>query len=264
MSDPNDPRADARVDALLDGLAPGDPLAEEVERLLAEGGPVPVDPRDLDRAAASLAARLAPPAPRRRVPRAVAALAAAAALCVVAAGSWWAGREAGRSAPDPVEAAAVAAPRVGHTEVARGPGALAEIRGEVVELVDGVVSVTRHDPRAAGPHAVHVAGLELTVEPVGTVYAVGSRDAFAAVWVREGRVALMHRTQGHLGEVGAGTWALVRRTAAGIQVHRVPDGPLDPAQAGLGDDDAALLAEMRWLMLPEAAREAILPPGDAP
>lgn len=283
MSAPDDPHADDRIDALLDTMRAGDPrredpFARELERLLDDGGPIPVDERDAEAVVERLLARLdaapeAAPVDRTR-PWMSAGLAVAAAVTLAAVTWWWLGSGEGvvpepevavQATLDPAVGTPVPAPAgVGTTDVQLGDGTIAEVLGDTVVLVEGVVSVARTDPRQTGAHKVRISGLDLVIEPVGTVFDVGTRGDTAAVRVREGRVRLLHDAQGHLGELAAGGWAVIRAGAPALQVDRVPDGPIDPVALGLSPDVDELLADMRWLALPPAAREAILTTDHAP
>lgn len=279
MNGPDDPSTDDVLEQLLDGIGPPGPLADEVERHLRPRGPVAVDDAEVDAVVRSLADRFAAerapsvaPAPPPGVPAnrgwrtIAAALAAAAVLVVVASLSWQAGlRAATRTdAPDEAPLAVAHDPRFGETEVQIAPGSDARRTDDAVVLVEGVVSLARTDPRQVGPHEVLVSTMDLQVEPVGTAYSVGVRGDLAAIWVREGRVRLLHQTEGHLGEITAGSWTLVTAGGPALELHRVPDGPFDPTEIGLDPSAAQLLADMRWLALPEASRSAILEPLDAP
>lgn len=240
------------VEALIDALQAGDPLAEEVERVLNEtGGPVPVDEAELRAAVASVHAKIRGERARERrwLPRRL--LVAALVLCTVGFGAYGLA-----TFTEPTELAASG-------DVDIRTGSQVAVRDDTVLLSDGVVTVSRNGAAHSGAHRVRVESLGVTVEPIGTVFHVGTREHLTAIWVEEGRVRLLHDRQGHLGEIDAGGWALLTGNDAGVQVHRVQEGQFDAAELGLDEGAHQLLADIRWMALPAETRAGILG-GDAP
>jgi len=269
MKDPHDPRAPEDVlDALLAGMQPGDPLTEEVERVLNEtGGPVPVDDDAARAAAEGVLASIrgthvsASPEPATRPGwRTAVAIAAAALLAVGIFSTGPAATVAPTPAvtkhvqPDPSQSP--------HSTFEIRDGSVVDVRSDRIVLLDGVVSV-HHEANELGVHSVRLAALDVTIEPVGTLYFAGSAPDVAAVWVQEGSVKLVHPQLGHLGEVAAGHWALLTSQDDDIVVHRIDEGPFDPSERGLEHTAIAdLLADIRWMALPQESRSSILRSAD--
>jgi hypothetical protein len=264
MKDRNEPNADPRVDALLDGITPGDPFSEAVERRLnSHGGPVAVDEEALKRGVASVTSRIngqgRESGSNNRTPMAVGGL-----IALAAGGLFF----ALQGAPT----AGVSAPAAGTIEVPISntleirAGSTVKVREDVVLVAEGVVSVHHDGPDATGPHSVQLTAVDVLVDPIGTVYYAGSRGRVAAVWVEEGAVRLTHDSQGPMGEVQAGSWAVLMRHPGveGIAMHRIDDGPFDAASVGIADSDLSqLLADVRWMALPLETRTGILGGTDA-
>ena len=248
--------ADPRVEQLIDGITPGDPLSDLVEERLNLSGPVPVSDEVVDRSVNRALARIqgqqqAAPASRRGWWMAFGvALAAALALFLV------------QGQPASVETTAEPPPLSLNEQpgLEIRAGSDVQLHEDVVWLGQGVVSV-HHDTPDSGPHSVRLTGLDVLVDPVGTVYFAGSRGDVAAIRVTEGRVRLTSQGQGHLGEIAEGGWAILvkKPDTDGIALHRVEDGPFDASSLGIGEADLGpLLAEMRWMSLPLETRTAIL------
>ncbi len=262
MHDHTTPGAADSIEVLLDQLDAGDPFAEEVERMLNEtGGPVTVIDDDIAAAGASVRQRLQPEAPQSVQPRSRwpwgLAIAAAALLAV---GSWEL-----LTAPTPPQSAdvqvAISVPEPDLTGIEIKSGSMLAVRADTLVLTNGAVTIDHGPNNLDAVHRVRLPQLGVDVEPVGTLYHAGTHGSVGAVWVREGRVRLVHDLQGHLGEVGAGGWAILVRHPddEGIEVHRIADGPFDPTDLGLTDSGIAqLMADMRWMALPADARTQIL------
>jgi len=255
---PSDP--DQRVEQLLDGISPGDPLSDLVEQQLNLRPPVPIDEEEVAAAVDSALTRIGGEevsAPGRVVGRWTLlglGLAAAMALFLVR----------GQPTVVPTAAESPSASLDAQPGLEIRAGSDVRLHDDVVWLARGVVSV-HHETSGQGAHSVRLTELDVQVDPIGTVYYAGSRGDVAAIRVTEGRVRLTSPTQGHLGEVEAGSWAIMARqpTTKGIALHRVEDGPFDARSLGIAEGDLGpLLADVRWMALPLQTRAAILGGSD--
>lgn len=223
MSDPRDPALPADpADAVLDGLEPGTPLADAVERRLAQtGGPVPVDEQALQAAVARAADRIAaleapaeaPSGTRGRWLLAGLALVAAAVLVAVGLGWQPPGEPAGE----------------GGSVADLGPGlerfdADVRLEDRTLVLLDGGVGFRRDARTQPAVDRIAMPDLDLILVPVGTAFTVQRTAEGAHVLVTEGRVRV-ERADRVLGTVLVGLDGadLSATSASGGDFQPVPD-----------------------------------------
>lgn len=231
------------LDGLLPAFVPGSPFADEIERLLSStGGPVAVDESELESALDRLEERVQPsvrPRSRQWIAAPIALLAVAAALLFALRPA-----PAPSTAPVPTPVEYVASTAAVHL----GPTGDARVLGDALWLDAGSVRFQRDEGHSPDVAEVFLPEDGLRLVPVGTTFVAGRSGSCAALSVREGRVEV-RAEEVLIDEVSAGGWWL--RCDGDQRAWR--DGDVVALESPADE----LLAELRWLALPEETRSLL-------